>query len=179
MISNLAEFRAAKAVLAEVKQELKAAKTPFDDKMEVGVMIEVPSAVAVADQLATEADFFSIGSNDLTQYVMGADRGNRKVSNLVNALHPAILRMVAQTVDAAHRAKIWVGMCGELAGNTLATPVLVGLGLDELSMNAPHIPDVKSTVRKYSTRQAKKMTHDVLRLESAEEVQEYLKSKAE
>jgi len=152
MISTLEEFCEAKAVLDEVKQELKTCGTPFEENMEVGLMIEVPSAVAVADQLAGKANFFSIGSNDLTQYLMGADRGNRKVSHLVNALNPAVLRMVAQTVKAARKAGIWVGMCGELAGNPLAAPVLIGLGLDELSMSAPNIPSVKTAIR-HCTRQ--------------------------
>ena len=178
MISSPSELRAAKAILAEVKQELQTTHTPFDENMEVGIMVEVPSAVAMADHLAKEADFFSIGSNDLSQYVMGADRGNRNVSNLVNALHPAVLRMIAQTVEAAHKAHIWAGICGELAGNVLAAPVLVGLGLDELSMNAPHIPEVKSAVRKYSMKQAKQIAQKALTFDTAEAVQTYLEAQA-
>lgn len=178
MISTLEEFLEAETVLDGVKQELKTAGTPFDQHMEVGAMIEVPSAVTVADQLARKADFFSIGSNDLTQYLMGADRGNRKVCHLVNALNPAVLRMVAQTAGAAHKAGIWVGMCGELAANPLATPVLIGLGLDELSMSAPNIPEVKNAVRHYTIQQAKKMAQTVLDLETAQQVEAYLKSNA-
>ena len=176
MISTLEELYEAKAVLEKVKQELKTARTPFDENTEVGLMIEVPSAVAIADQLAGEADFFSIGSNDLTQYLMGADRSNRKVSHLVNALNPAVLRMVAQTARAARKAGIWVGMCGELAGNPLAAPVLVGLGLDELSMSAPNIPGVKKAIRNCSIQQAEKMAQAVLNLETAQQVEAYLKS---
>ncbi|WP_321413543.1 phosphoenolpyruvate--protein phosphotransferase [uncultured Desulfobacter sp.] len=175
MISTPEEFCEAKAVLNEVKQELKSAGIPFDENMEVGLMIEVPSAVAVADQLAGRADFFSIGSNDLTQYIMGADRGNRKVNHLVNALNPAVLRMVAQTARAARKAGIWVGMCGELAANPLAAPVLIGLGLDELSMNAPNIPDVKNAIRHCTMHHAKKMAQTVLTLETAKQVEAYLK----
>nr|WP_320194185.1 phosphoenolpyruvate--protein phosphotransferase [uncultured Desulfobacter sp.] len=175
MISTPEEFCEAKAVLNDVKQELKTAGTPFDENMEVGLMIEVPSAVAVADQLAGRADFFSIGSNDLTQYIMGADRGNRKVNHLVNALNPAVLRMVAQTVRAARKAGIWVGMCGELAANSLAAPILIGLGLDELSMNAPNIPDVKTAIRHCTMHHAKKMAQTVLTLETAKQVEAYLK----
>ena len=176
MISNLPEFSAAKAVLGEVKQEMAAAGIPYDNNIEVGLMVEVPSAVAVADQLAKEADFFSIGSNDLTQYVMGADRGNSKVSHLINALDPAVLRMVAQTAEAAHKEGIWVGMCGELAGNPLATPVLVGMGLDELSMNAPGIPDVKTAVRNISMKKARELARAVTSLSSARQVSDFLTS---
>ncbi len=177
MISSQPEFCKAKAMLNEVKQELTDAEIPFDDTIEVGLMIEVPSAVAVADQLAEEADFFSIGSNDLTQYVMGADRGNRKVSHLTNALHPAVLRMVSQTAAAARQAGIWVGMCGELAGNPLVTPILVGMGLDELSMNAPAIPDVKKTVGNVSMSEAREMAQAVINLTSPQQVLDYLNSK--
>ena len=179
MISTPEEFCEAKAVLDEIKQELKTCGTPFEENMEVGLMIEVPSAVVVADQLASKADFFSIGSNDLTQYLMGADRGNRKVSHLVNALNPAVLRMVAQTAKAARKAGIWVGMCGELAGNPLAAPVLIGLGLDELSMSAPNIPDVKNAIRHCTRHQAEKMAQAVLNLETAQQVEAYLKSNME
>ncbi|MGD2079155.1 MAG: phosphoenolpyruvate--protein phosphotransferase, partial [Chloroflexota bacterium] len=147
MIGALNEVRAAKALLDEARAELQASDLPFDAQMEVGIMVEVPAAVAIADQLAAEVDFFSIGTNDLTQYVMAADRGNARVVSLANALQPAVLRMIQQTVQAAHAAGIWVGMCGELAGNALAAPLLVGLGLDELSMSAPSIPAVKAAVR--------------------------------
>jgi phosphocarrier protein FPr len=177
MISTPEEFDAAKAVLGEVAQELKTAGTPFDKNMEVGLMIEVPSAVAVAGQLAGKADFFSIGSNDLTQYMMGADRGNRQVSHLVNALHPAVLRMVDQTARAARKAGIWVGICGELAGNPLAAPVLIGLGLDELSMSAPNIPGVKTAIRHCTVHQAEKMAQTVLNFETAQQVETYLKKR--
>ena len=175
MIGTLSELQAAKTVLAEAQAELRAANIPFDEKMEVGIMIEVPSAVAIADQLATEVDFFSIGTNDLTQYVMAADRGNARVASLANALQPAVLRLIHQTVQAAHAAGIWVGMCGELAGNPLATPVLVGLGLDELSMSAPNIPAVKLAIRQLTSAKAQQMAREVLTLKSAEAVQDYLR----
>ena len=174
MISSLPELRAAKKVVAEVEAELQSAGIAFDEAMEVGIMIEVPSAVAVADQLAAEVDFFSIGTNDLTQYVMAADRGNARVAGLANALQPAVLRLVRQTVQAGHAAGIWVGMCGELAGNALATPLLVGLGLDELSMSAPAIPAVKAAVRELTVTQAEAIASEALQLESAAAVQAYL-----
>jgi phosphocarrier protein FPr len=174
MVSALSELRAAKEVLADVEQELRESGIPFDEGMEVGIMIEVPSAVTIADQLAQEVDFFSIGTNDLTQYVMAADRGNARVAGLANALQPAVLRAVRQTVEAGHEAGIWVGMCGELAGNALATPVLIGLGLDELSMSAPSIPAVKEQVRQLTIPQAQQMAAEVLASDSAAAVQAYL-----
>ncbi len=178
MVSTLAELRAAKAMLAEVQADLKQAGIPFAEDMAVGIMVEVPAAVTIADQLAREVDFFSIGTNDLTQYVMAADRGNARVAALANALHPAVLRLIKQTAEAAHAAGIWVGMCGELAGNALAAPVLVGLGLDELSMAAPAIPAVKAAVRGLTMAQAEEATNAVLALESATAVADYLSQRA-
>jgi phosphoenolpyruvate-protein phosphotransferase/dihydroxyacetone kinase phosphotransfer subunit len=174
MVGSVVEFRAARAVVDKVQKELRGAGIPYDEAMEIGIMVEVPSAVAVADQLAGEVDFFSIGTNDLTQYVMAADRGNARVSDLANALQPAVLRMVHQTVEQAHERGIWVGMCGELAGNPLATPLLVGLGLDELSMSAPQIPAVKEVIRGLTDSQAEEIALRVLKLDSAEAVAAYL-----
>ncbi len=176
MIGTPAEVRAARAMLAEAQDELRAAGIPFDEDMKVGIMIEVPSAAVVADQLAREVDFFSIGTNDLTQYVMAADRGNPRVAGLANALQPSVLRLVGDVVAAAHTAGIWVGMCGELAGNPLATPVLVGLGLDELSMSAPAIPAVKAAVRRFSLAEAQRIAAAALALDSAGAVDNYLKA---
>jgi len=177
MIGTLGELRRAKGMLAEVQAELRGANIAFDENMEIGIMIEIPSAVVIADQLAAEVDFFSIGSNDLTQYVMAADRGNHRVAHLADALHPAVLRMIAQTVQAAHTAGIWVGMCGELAGNALATPVLIGMGMDELSMSAPSIPRVKAAIRQLNLERAQQIARTVVTLESAETVQTYLESR--
>ncbi len=176
MIGTADEVRAAKRMLADAKENLTADGIPFDDSMDVGIMIEVPSAVAVADILATEVDFFSIGTNDLTQYTMAADRGNSNVADLAQALNPAVLRLVEQTVKAGHAAGIWVGMCGELAGNAAAAPLLVGLGLDELSMSAPSIPAVKAAVRKLNVAEARQQAEAVLQLDSAEAVNDYLSS---
>ncbi|MEJ2747928.1 MAG: phosphoenolpyruvate--protein phosphotransferase, partial [Anaerolineae bacterium] len=176
MVGTVDELRRAKAILADCMTELKVNKVPFDENLEVGIMIEVPSAVAVADQLAVEAHFFSIGTNDLTQYVMAADRGNARVAGLADALQPAVLRMIKQTVSAAHAGGIWVGMCGEMAGNALATPLLIGLGLDELSMNAPAIPAVKTAVRRYTIAEAQEIARAILNLDTATAVQEYLQN---
>ena len=174
MIGALLELRAAKALLTTAKAELTAENIPFADEIAVGIMIEVPAAVAIADQLAQEVDFFSIGTNDLTQYVMAADRGNTRVAELAQALQPAVLRMIKQTVVAGHAANIWVGMCGELAGNALATPLLIGLGLDELSMSAPSIPAVKAAVRNITASDSQQLMENVLQLDSAEAVVAYL-----
>jgi phosphocarrier protein FPr len=162
MIGSLEELRAAKGLLAEVQDELKESGIAFDEAMEVGMMIEVPAAVAIADQLAHEVDFFSIGTNDLTQYVMAADRGNAAVAGLVNPLNPAVLRMIRQTVEAGHAAGIWVGICGELAGDAKSAALLVGLGLDELSMNGPAIPAVKAAIRGIDRGEAAKLAGDML-----------------
>lgn len=174
MVSTVAELKAAKNLVKEIKKELQAEKLDYDKKMQVGIMIEVPSAATIADQLAKEADFFSIGTNDLTQYVMAADRGNVHVANLANALQPAVLRLIQQTVEAAHHADIRVGVCGELAGNDLVTAVLVGLGVDELSMSAPAIPAVKEKIRNFSIRDAQKIAKAALLLDSPEAVQAFL-----
>jgi len=178
MISTLDELKAAKAILHEAQTELEAQYIPYDPFIQVGVMIEVPAAVAIAEQLAKEVDFFSIGTNDLAQYTMAADRGNTRVANLVNALQPAVLRLIQQTIETAHQADIWVGLCGELAGNPLATPLLVGLGFDELSLNAPNIPKIKTTIRNLTTQQTREIAHTALSLESANAVEVYLKEVA-
>ena len=174
MIGAPAEVHAARAMLATAQAELRAAGVPYDEGMEVGIMIEVPSAVAVADQLARLVDFFSIGTNDLTQYVMAADRGNARVAELASAFQPAVLRLVRDAANAAHAAGIWIGMCGELAGNPLAAPVLVGLGLDELSMSAPSIPAVKEAVRRFPLAEAQQIAANALTLDSAEAVADFL-----
>jgi multiphosphoryl transfer protein len=176
MIGTLTELRQAKGLLVEAQAELEAASQPFAAEIEVGIMIEVPSAVAIADQLAAEADFFSIGTNDLTQYLMAADRGNARVNHLADALQPAVLRQIRRVVEAGHAAGIWVGLCGELAGNELATPLLVGLGLDELSMSAPAIPTVKQTIRQLELPEAQKLADEVLALDSVTAVVSRLQS---
>ncbi|MCL4803710.1 MAG: phosphoenolpyruvate--protein phosphotransferase [Anaerolineae bacterium] len=170
MIGTLTELCRAKEMLETARRELREEGLPFNEQMEVGIMIEVPSAVAVADQLAREVDFFSIGTNDLTQYVMAADRGNARVSGLASAFQPAVLRMIRDAAAAAHEAGIWIGMCGELAGNPLATPVLLGLGLDELSMSAPAIPAVKEAVRNLTLDEARRIAGEALAAGSAEAV---------
>ncbi|MEH2174776.1 phosphoenolpyruvate--protein phosphotransferase [Nostoc sp.] len=174
MIATVTEVRAAKVILGEVQAELNQAGIAFDAAMKVGIMVEVPSAVAIADRLAAEVDFFSIGTNDLSQYVMASDRTNPSVANLVDALHPAILRMVQQTVQAAHAAGISVGLCGELAADTLATPILLGLGLDELSVNPQSIPGVKQAIARFSIVESEAIVASALQQDSAEHVRELI-----
>jgi phosphocarrier protein FPr len=174
LVASIREIRAVKEILTTVQAELRYEKISFDEEMEVGMMIEVPAAVMMADKLAKEVDFFSIGTNDLTQYVMASDRNNPKVATLADAFEPAVLRMIQQTVTAAHNAGIWVGVCGELASSGLATPILVGLGVDELSMNAPAIPAVKATISKLTMKEAEAIAFNVLQLDCAEEVRQYV-----
>ncbi|MFQ4145366.1 phosphoenolpyruvate--protein phosphotransferase [Chlorogloeopsis sp. ULAP02] len=172
MIATVAEIQAAKAMLAEVQAELRQAGIPFDEKMEVGIMVEIPSAVAIAEQFAQEVDFFSLGTNDLSQYVMAADRTNPQVAPLADALHPAVLRMIQQTVQAAHAAGIWVGLCGEVAADPLAAPILLGLGLDEVSLSPPAIPTFKEAIAKLTMAQARVIATTTLQQDSAAKVRE-------
>ncbi|MBN3959610.1 phosphoenolpyruvate--protein phosphotransferase [Nostoc sp. NMS8] len=174
MIATVTEVRAAKIILGEVQAELNQAGIDFDAAMKVGIMIEVPSAVAIADRLAAEVDFFSIGTNDLSQYVMASDRTNPRVANLVDALHPAVLRMVQQTVQAAHTAGISVGLCGELAADTFATPILLGLGLDELSVNPQSIARVKQAIARLSIVASEAIVASALQQDSATHVRELI-----
>ena len=177
MIATVGELRAAKALLAETQAELRKARVRFDKNIEVGIMVEVPAAVAVADQLASQVDFFSIGTNDLSQYTMAADRTNARVSALADAFQPAVLRLIRQTIQAGHAAGIWVGLCGELAGDPLAAPILLGLGLDEFSMNPPSVPTVKQVIRKLTRTDAQALAEQALALDSVEEIRELVKSR--
>jgi phosphotransferase system enzyme I (PtsI) len=170
MIENLSEIRQAKALLNECRTELANEGVKVADKIPVGIMIEVPAAAITADLLAKEVDFMSIGTNDLTQYTLAADRGNEQVAHLYDAAHPAVLRLVKMTCDAAHKAGILVGMCGELAGDPSMTETLIGLGLHELSMSAGTIPEVKQQVRKVNSAQAKQLADQAILLEDGDQV---------
>jgi phosphotransferase system enzyme I (PtsI) len=171
MISGIEEFQQANEILEECKQELRKRKVTFDEKIEVGAMIELPSAALTADLLAKEALFFSIGTNDLIQYSLAVDRTNEKVAYLYEPTHPAVLRMIKNIVDAAHNAKRWVGMCGEMAGEPAFIPMLLGLGLDELSMPSAIIPEVKYIIRAIKYQDAKIMAEKALILSTGKEVE--------
>ncbi len=176
MVGTLEELEAIHAFMREIRAELDAECTPYDPTMQVGIMIEVPSAVLCAPQLADKVDFFSIGTNDLTQYLMAADRGNARVTPLATPFQPALLTAIKQVVDAAHARGKWVGICGEMAGNPLLTRVLIGLGVDELSMSAPSIAEVKHIIRQTSSMDAQAFAREVLALPTAREVEAQLKS---
>ncbi|MBV6628140.1 MAG: phosphoenolpyruvate--protein phosphotransferase [Rivularia sp. (in: Bacteria)] len=174
MITTVAEIQAAKTILNQVKTELNQNSIPFNQKIQIGIMIETPSSVAIADKLAPEVDFFSIGTNDLSQYVMACDRTNPKVANLVDALHPSVLRMIHQTVQTAHQHNIWVGLCGELASEIIAAPILLGLGLDEVSLNPHAIPAFKKAIAQLTSSEAEAITNEIIQLDEAAEVRERL-----
>ncbi len=174
LISNVRELQEARQLLNSVKQELQAAEVPFDDQMPAGAMIEVPAAVTLAHLLTKEADFFSIGTNDLIQYALAIDRGNKQVADMYQPLHPAVMRIIREVVHAARVAQIPVAMCGEMAGDPLYIPVLLGLGVSELSMNAMAIPMAKHIIRLITIEEARKIARNALRLVTVEEVNEYV-----
>jgi phosphocarrier protein FPr len=173
-IATLAEVQTAKAIWVEAQTELRQADIPFDENIEIGIMIEIPSAVAIADKLAPEVDFFSIGTNDLCQYIMAADRTNPKVAALADAFHPVVLQAIQQTVTAARHAGIWVGLCGELAAEPLAVPILLGLGLDELSLNPQSIPQIKQIITQLTIQEAEAIANSALQLNSATQVKSFI-----
>ncbi len=177
MISGVGEMREANKLLEEAKAELKAKRIHFDDKMEVGAMIEIPSAALTCDILASEADFFSIGTNDLIQYALAVDRINEKIAYLYEPAHPAVLRLLKTIIETGHSKKIWVGICGEMAGDPLLTPVLVGLGIDEISTSPVMIPEIKKIIRSMSFTEAEEIAKTALTLNTGAEVMQYLKSK--
>jgi phosphoenolpyruvate-protein phosphotransferase (PTS system enzyme I) len=176
MISGVAEVRAAKALLEEAKAELRRAASAFDEQIAVGIMIETPSAVIIADLLAREVDFFSVGTNDLIQYSLAIDRTNEHLSDLYEPLHPAVLRSLKLVADAAHAAGISVCICGEMAAEPSYLPVLLGLGFDELSMTAVAIPKVKKILRRCTLNDARELAGQALSFATAAEVELYLQS---
>ena len=178
MISGVSEVRQAKGILAECMKELDEKGQAYDKNIRVGVMIEIPSAAVTSDIIAKEVDFFSIGTNDLCQYTLAVDRMNQEVSYLYNPLHPAILRLVKTVIDASHaREGLFTGMCGEMAGDPMATLILLGLGMDEFSMSASSIPQVKKIIRSVSYEDAKAIAEKALNLETGEEVKEMVQAK--
>jgi phosphoenolpyruvate-protein phosphotransferase len=174
MISSLEELQRANAILGEVREELAVDGIEHAQDIPVGIMVETPAAAVMADALAPLSDFFSIGTNDLTQYTLAVDRTNERVASLFHPLHPALLRLVKQTIDAAHAHGIWVGMCGELAGMQKAIPILLGLGLDEFSMVPRAIPHAKWLIRQITDEEARLIAKDALSKGTAAEIEKLM-----
>ena len=172
MIISVEEVRKAKAILETLKAELKAEGHAFDENIETGVMIETPAAAAVAHHLIKEVEFFSIGTNDLTQYTLAVDRGNELISDLYNPMTPSVLSIIKTVIDASHAAGKWTGMCGELAGDERATLLLLGMGLDEFSMSAISIPTVKKIIRNTNFAEVKELADQALSMATAAEIED-------
>ncbi len=170
MISGLEELNQANALLDESKQELRARDVPFDDAMEVGIMIEIPSAAMIADALAKRVKFFSLGTNDLIQYSLAVDRLNERIGHLYEPTHPGVLRLIKTVIDAAHRHGIWAGVCGEMASDPTLVPLLLGLGADELSVSPPLVPAVKFLIRRLKLTEARELAEFALECESGGEI---------
>jgi phosphotransferase system enzyme I (PtsI) len=174
MISTMKELKDAKKILEKSKDELTKEGIPFSDNIEVGIMIEIPSAAIISDLLAREVDFFSIGTNDLIQYTLAVDRMNSKLSHLYSQYHPAMLRLIKGIIENAHKAGIWCGMCGEAAGDPKLIPIFLGMGLDEFSMNSPSILKTRYIIRNLNKNEMEKIAEKTLNMETAVEVEDYL-----
>ena len=174
MISGLEEIIECKAALERAKSELRKKKIPFDENVELGVMIEVPSAALLADKIAREVDFLSIGTNDLVQYLLAVDRGNERIAYLYKHLHPAVLRAIKQIIAAGHQEGVWVGMCGEMASDPLATLILLGLDLDEFSVTPTSVPEIKKIIRSVDYREAVRVANKALEFSKVSEVERFM-----
>lgn len=179
MVISVEEVQKANEILEECKKELTAEGVPFDPNIQKGVMIETPAAAMIANELADIVDFFSFGTNDLTQYTLAVDRGNPNIIALYDSFHPSVLRLMEYATSAANTKGVWVGVCGELGGNTLATLFLIGIGIKELSMSAISIPKVKEIVRATTIKEAQEVAQKVLSLGTGKEIQEFLKESVE
>lgn len=176
MISGLGELRQANAILNQVKTALRDEKIPFDEKMKVGIMIEVPAAVMTAESLARETDFFSIGTNDLIQYTLAVDRVNEKTAHLYEPTHPAVLKMIQKTIDAGHNEGIPVALCGEMASDPLLAFLLLGMGIDAFSMSPASILTVKRMIRSVKLSDAQRLSYEAMQLVTGQEVEEFMDS---
>ncbi|PWU69238.1 phosphoenolpyruvate--protein phosphotransferase [Gracilibacillus dipsosauri] len=177
MIATLDEFRQAEAILLEEKDNLITEGVEVSDSIEIGIMVEIPSTAVIARQFAKEVDFFSIGTNDLIQYTLAADRMNERVSYLYQPYHPAILNLVNNVIEAAHAEGKWAGMCGEMAGDSIAIPILLGLGLDEFSMSATSILPARTQIKHLSKKELATYKEQLLSMNTADEVEEFIRSK--
>lgn len=178
MVATLGEARQAREFVVQAQSQLEAEGVDFCRQPQVGIMVEIPSVVHLAAEFAREVDFFSIGTNDLTQYTFAAERANSRVAHLSEAAHPAVLRQIDRVIEAAHGAGIWVGLCGELAGDEELIPVLLGLGLDEFSMSAPFIPRAKAVLRRWTIGAAQQLAAEVLQLEDGQQVRAKVRAEA-
>lgn len=174
MISNIKEIRDAKAIIEEVKEELRKENIPFDEDIEIGIMVEIPAAAIHSRIFAKEVDFFSIGTNDLIQYTLAVDRGNQDIAYLYNQYHPAVLNLIRMTIENGHKEGIWVGMCGEAAGDKKLLPVLLAMGLDEFSMSASSMLRARYDLQNYSKEEVQKHLDTLLSLPTAEDVEKYI-----
>jgi phosphotransferase system enzyme I (PtsI) len=177
MIATLDEFRSAKALLLEEKDNLRAEGVDVSDDIEVGIMVEIPATAVIARQFAKEVDFFSIGTNDLIQYTLAADRMNEQVSYLYQPYHPAILNLINNVIEAAHAEGKWAGMCGEMAGDSIAIPILLGLGLDEFSMSATSILPARTQIKDLSKEELRSYKDELLSMSTADEVEAFIREK--
>lgn len=177
MVISLNEIIEAKEFIKLAQAELDKEQVPYSKTVSIGIMVETPAAAILADKLAQHVDFFSIGTNDLAQYVLAVDRGNENISYLYNYFNPAVLKIINDVIGAAKKNNIWVGMCGEMAGDILATELLVGMGIDELSMSGSTIPKVKEIITKINLASAQSLVAEVLQFDKTEEVINYLKKK--
>jgi phosphotransferase system enzyme I (PtsI) len=175
MVSTVLELRQCKMILAEVKEDLEEERIAFNRDLPVGTMIEVPSAALMADQMAREVDFFSIGTNDLIQYTLAADRTNEGVASLYSPGDPAVLRLIDSVVKAAQKHEVAVNLCGEMSGEPLYTMLLLGLGIRQLSITPHNIPEIKKVIRSITMDEAVEAAHEVMRLETARDVNNYLR----
>ncbi|QQK07119.1 phosphoenolpyruvate--protein phosphotransferase [Miniphocaeibacter halophilus] len=174
MVISVEEIKKVREILEEVKNDLKAKEIDFDTNIEIGIMVETPASVIVAEDLIKYVDYFSIGTNDLTQYVLAVDRGNEKISKLYNTYNPAVLRSIKKVIDAAHKADKWAGMCGGFAGDTKATKLLLGMGLDEFSAPAANIPKIKDIIINTTLEEASEFSEEILKLETTTEIEEVI-----
>ena len=175
MVADVEEISKARTWVEKAHNELQEENKPHAWPVELGIMVEIPSAALLAPVLAQEVDFFSIGTNDLTQYTLAAERGNPALSHLADGLHPAVLKLIGQVVEASHQAGKWTGICGELGGDPEATAILVGLGVDELSLNPAGIPRIKSIIRDLTMDTAQALASQVLQCKTSAEVRQLVR----
>ena len=174
MVSSIQEVRDAKKIIEEIKEELRSENIPFNEEIEIGIMVEIPAVAVHSDIFAKEVDFFSIGTNDLIQYTLAVDRGNQDIVHLYNQYHPAVLKLIKMTIENGHKEGIWVGMCGEAAGDEKLIPILLAMGLDEFSMSSSSILKARWIINNTSKSEVESMLDTILSLPTAEDVEKFI-----